>query len=262
MSIHCIINNSFLTSGKDDIMKEFFYSSNNKFTDIEKKVLEYLHQNQEILHNRTIQQLADETFTSKSTIFRLTKKLGFSGYTDMIYHLKKGQALPGDEAIDKYVSDLSNEIQKVFLQNEITLNDFMNQLYKDNRSIYIIGTGYAGIIAEYLYKKILGQGELVYFSNGADSNALFLNNLHRITDIICISKSGETESVYSKATIAREKGIGVVSFTHSSDNTLARVSDIPFVIDDNQFLDPNNINSTQFYSMLLLYLEYVIEKTF
>ena len=101
-----------------------------------------------------------------------------------------------------------------------------------------------------LYKKILGQGELVYFSNGADSNALFLNNLHRITDIICISKSGETELVNSKAQIAKEKGIGVISFTRSDDNSLAKISDITFTIDDNQFLDRNNINPTQFYSRI------------
>lgn len=66
----------------------------------------------------------------------------------------------------------------------------------------------------------------------------------------------------TKAEIAKEKGIGVISFTHSSDNSLANLSDIAFTIDDNQFLDRNNINSTQFYSMLLLYLEYLIEKSF
>lgn len=243
-------------------MKHNYYTTNKKFTDIENTVLKYIDNNQTMLKDLTIQKLADETFTSKSTIFRLAKKLGFDGFTDMIYHLSRQQVKTEDGEVDTYIGDLSTSIQKIFIQNEKNLLDFVERTKKDDRSLYIIGTGYSGIIGEYLYKKILGQGELVYYSNGADTNALFLNNLHRISDIICVSKSGETDLVNTKAEIAKEKGIGVISFTHSSDNSLAKLSDIAFTIDDNQFLDRNNINSTQFYSMLLLYLEYLIEKSF
>lgn len=235
---------------------------NKNFTNIENTVLEYINNNQESLKDMTIQKLADETYTSKSTIFRLAKKLGFDGFTDMIYHLSRQQAKVDNAEVDTYIENLSTSIQKIFLQNEVNLMDFRNRTKQEEQSIYIIGTGYSGIIGEYMYKKILGQGKLVYYSNGADTNALFLNNLHRISDIICISKSGETELVNSKAQIAKEKGIGVISFTRSDDNSLAKISDITFTIDDNQFLDRNNINPTQFYSMLLLYLEYFIEKSF
>lgn len=206
--------------------------------------------------------MADETFTSKSTIFRLAKKLGFNGYTDMIYHLSSQQDRQANVELEDYVMNLSDSMQRIFLQNDPMLQCFIQSLSSHEKSLYIIGTGYAGIIGEYLYKKILGKGELVYYSNGGDSNALFLNNLHRITNMVCISKSGETELVNSKARIAKENGIEVISFTHSEDNSLATMSDIPFVIYDNQFLDRNNIDPTQFYSMLLVYLEYVIEKSF
>lgn len=243
-------------------MKDNYYTMNKNFTNIENTVLEYINNNQESLKDMTIQKLADETYTSKSTIFRLAKKLGFDGFTDMIYHLSRQQAKVDNAEVDTYIENLSTSIQKIFLQNEVNLMDFRNRTKQEEQSIYIIGTGYSGIIGEYMYKKILGQGKLVYYSNGADTNALFLNNLHRISDIICISKSGETELVNSKAQIAKEKGIGVISFTRSDDNSLAKISDITFTIDDNQFLDRNNINPTQFYSMLLLYLEYFIEKSF
>lgn len=167
-----------------------------------------------------------------------------------------------DINLDVYIANLSEGMRRIFLQNEPKLEKFIQELSANEKALYIIGTGYSGIIGEYLYKKILGKGELVYYSNGADSNALFLNNLHRISNIICISKSGKTESVNSKPEIARENNIEVISFTHSEDNSLAQMSDIPFVIYDNQFLNRNNINPTQFYSMLLVYLEYVIEKSF
>lgn len=239
-----------------------YYSTNKDFTEIEKTVLDYISHYDNDLRKLTIQSLADDTFTSKSTIFRLAKKLGFNGYTDMIYHLSSQQDRRDNHNIEDYISNLSDSMLKIFQQNEPMLDQFIQSLSQNDKALYIIGTGYSGIIGEYLYKKILGKGELVYYSNGADSNALFLNNLHRISNIICISKSGKTESVNSKAQIARENNIEVISFTHSEDNSLALMSDIPFIIYDNQFLDRNNINPTQFYSMLLVYLEYVIEKSF
>lgn len=60
-----------------------YYSTNKDFTDIEKTVLEYINHYEDDIKKLTIQTLADDTFTSKSTIFRLAKKLGFEGYTDM-----------------------------------------------------------------------------------------------------------------------------------------------------------------------------------
>ena len=68
-----------------------FYSTNKHFTEIERNVLDYVSRYPEDIKKLTIQTLADETFTSKSTIFRLAKKLGFNGYTDMIYHLSSQQ---------------------------------------------------------------------------------------------------------------------------------------------------------------------------
>lgn len=239
-----------------------YYSAQKNFTAIENQVLSYISQHKNSLKDITIQKIADETFTSTSTIFRLAKKLGFKGFTDMIYHLTR--QVQGDSSVEitQYLSGLSTSIENIFQRNDENLQLLIERIGKKEGALYILGTGYSGIIGEYLYKKILGKGELVYYSNGSDTNALFLNNLHRISDMICISKSGETELINSKAETAKSRGVGVISFTHSLDNSLAKLSDIAFVIDDNQFLDRNNINATQFYSLFLLYLEYVIEKSF
>lgn len=243
------------------MVKEFF-TSDKSFSEMEHSVLEYLKLHKSDLKQLTIQKVADEAYTSKSTIFRLSKKLGFEGFTDMIYHLSKQDVNVENSDLDTYISGINDDVRNIFVQNEKALAQF-SQMIKENKSaLYVIGTGYSGILGEYFYKKVLGKGELVYYANGADSNTLFINNLHRISQIICISKSGETTLVNNKAMIAKEQGKGVISFTHSSDNTLARQSDIVFIVDDNQFLDRNNIYSTHFYSLLLLYLEYVIEQSF
>lgn len=239
-----------------------YLSPNSHFTATEQSVLNYLKEHRNQLENMTIQRLADENFTSKATIFRLAKKLGFNGFTDLMYHFNQQQSATEDAEVQPYVQALSSSIEKIFLQNQSALRQYLERHQTHLPTFYIIGTGYSGIIGEYLYKKILGKGELVYYSNGTDTNALFLNNMHRFTDLLCLSKSGETRSVNEKARIAKQNGLAVISFTHSRHNTLAQLSDINFIIDDDQLLDPNNLNPTQFYSILLLYLEYFIEKCF
>lgn len=239
-----------------------FFTSDKSFSEMEHSVLEYLKLNKAHIKELTIQKVADETYTSKSTIFRLSKKLGFEGFTDMIYHLSKQDVNVENKDLDTYVRGINEDVRNIFIQNEKALAQFSQMIQENKSALYVIGTGYSGILGEYFYKKVLGKGELVYYANGADSNTLFINNLHRISQIICISKSGETALVNNKAMIAKEQGKGVISFTHSSDNTLARQSDIAFIVDDNQFLDRNNVYSTHFYSLLFLYLEYVIEESF
>ena len=243
------------------MVKEFF-TSDKSFSEMENSVLEYLKLHKSNLKQLTIQKVADETYTSKSTIFRLSKKLGFEGFTDMIYHLSRQDVNVVNRDLDTYISGINEDVRNIFIQNEKALAQFRQMIQVNKSALYVIGTGYSGILGEYFYKKVLGKGELVYYANGADSNTLFINNLHRISQIICISKSGETALVNNKAMIAKEQGKGVISFTHSSDNTLAKQSDIAFIVDDNQFLDRNNVYSTHFYSLLLLYLEYVIEESF
>lgn len=56
-------------------MANQFYSNSQSYTEIEQNVLDYIANYQTDLKDLTIQKLAYETFTSKSTIFRLTKKL-------------------------------------------------------------------------------------------------------------------------------------------------------------------------------------------
>lgn len=45
------------------------------------QILSFIVNNKQSVHQMTITELAKLTLTSKSTVLRLTKKLGFSGYS-------------------------------------------------------------------------------------------------------------------------------------------------------------------------------------
>ena len=164
-----------------------------KVSELERTILTYLSENQKQLGSLNIQQIAKATYTSTSTVFRLAKKLGFAGYSEMVYKLSNhGLNTNFSESVSENARLFSNLINQVFQENQLQIIECGKCLSHKEKTVFILGTGYSGIIAEYLYKKLLGKGNYVLFSNGADTNALFLNNLNRIDIVICISKSGET----------------------------------------------------------------------
>ena len=55
--------------------------------DLEKQIIRYMELNSLNLKSIGIRQMAKDNFTSTSIIYKLCDKLGFEGYSDMIYHL-------------------------------------------------------------------------------------------------------------------------------------------------------------------------------
>lgn len=219
----------------------------------EEAILEFIEHNLDKIGSMTIQTMAKQTFSSTSTIFRLAKKLGFDGYSEMIYELTHYQ---GQHTLnEENVNELAEIFSAVFERNRKTSEELKHLFANNDATIYILGTGYSGIIAEYLYKKLLGKGTNVIFSNGADSNALFLNNINRIDILLCVSKSGLTPTITEKAQIANQHQIPIVSFTQDSENKLATLATHNFVIENHQKFDWNNQKTGLFFPVLLMVFE-------
>ncbi|HFI0646584.1 TPA: MurR/RpiR family transcriptional regulator [Streptococcus suis] len=62
------------------------------FGDLDRQIVKYMLNNKEALRDLSITDLADATYTSKSTVLRLVKKLGFSGYSEFKYNLRMARA--------------------------------------------------------------------------------------------------------------------------------------------------------------------------
>jgi DNA-binding MurR/RpiR family transcriptional regulator len=51
-------------------------------------VLEYILKNIDDVLDKGVREIAQINYTSATTIIKLSKKLGYTGYVDMIYRLK------------------------------------------------------------------------------------------------------------------------------------------------------------------------------
>ncbi len=238
------------------------FTAGKQLTDLERSILEYVVEHIEEIQEMGVREVAEETYTSPASVIRLSKKLGYTGFTDMYYSLlpivKKAEQATyeaGHGILDFDFSAILSEF------SEEKIEQFNRHIFeKSNKYIFIYATGFSDILAEYVYKKLLVLGRKVIISSGADSIGIFENNLEDISSMLVISKSGETGQVYNKLSKAADAGIYTVSFTQNSANRIAELSDLNIPITDLHPLDDRNMLPNVFFPGVLLTFEFLLEK--
>ncbi|WP_437887468.1 MurR/RpiR family transcriptional regulator [Phytobacter sp. V91] len=210
-------------------------------TRAEYRVLAHLTEHPLLVGNITVRSLATATFVSTATIMRLCQKLGFSGYSEFIWHCK--QLLSGTQHITGQPVTEQHAMPELFLQfvanyqqtlrwvTEEKRQTFVS-LLREKESFFLYGAGFSYIFAEYLTKKLQVLGKTAFISGPGDSRNIFLSNASRYQVFIAVSRSGETEQVLDKARIAQNVGMTVVAFTRASANPLAGLADLHFALYD------------------------------
>ncbi|MFD3155879.1 MurR/RpiR family transcriptional regulator [Haloimpatiens sp. FM7330] len=233
---------------------------NKGLTETEINVLKYIIDNIYDVNKMGVRGVAKNNFTSTSTIMRLAKKLGYSGFLEMQYNLlslTKNEL--GDNLNDNDFIESLNMDRLLGINERKSIDDFIDILFNDDHKfIFIYANGFSGIVAEYINKKLLVMGKRCIFSNGTDSIGVFENNLDSISAVIVISKSGETPMVLNKVRTAKEHDIKVISFTNERENSISKLSHISFKIEDTNKLDDRNLMPNTFFPKVLVLFELLI----
>lgn len=232
-----------------DITKLF---GNIKFTPVEETIITYLIDNIDICLNKGIRTIAKENFTSPSTIIRLAKKLGYSGFVELMYSLKS-------KVSSENSTILFEGIQKrnIFKTNyDCACDDFIKYIKDGN--MLISGEGFSEIVSKYMYMKLLVLGKKSIMSTFIDIDILLDNHAENINSVILISKSGEGKHCVNSCLHAKERNLKIISFTGNSQSTLAKNSDITFIIPDCEKMDNDNYYPNPFFAYCIETFELMI----
>lgn len=223
-----------------------------KLSDNEKRMIEYLMSHTEEIDGCPLREIAKRIYTSPATIVRLAQKLGFSGYTEFFFFLKnqlKNQQIT--EATIDYQIDSASIDQMIASIRDIYAN-------QPNKFITIYATGFSGIIAEYLHKKMLVNGIKTLLVSASDSGGIISNNIENISMLITISKSGETQKVIEKMRLAQENQIPTILFCGNGEHSANQLATYTFEVTDERPFDTQNIEYSSFFGKLLLLMEYIV----
>ena len=188
-------------------------------------------------------RLAELTYTSPSTVVRLVRKLGFSGYPDfqrsLVYDraiAEKSRAVVSDgvmtgdstqDVIDKVTSRNVSTLELTRDGLEVEAVDRAVELIGSARRIALFGMGASLLVAHDLQLKLMRLDIDCQMSHDLHSQLLSASNLRSGDLAIVVSYSGMTEDVLRCARVARQSGATIVSITRGSfASPLVDLSDV------------------------------------
>lgn len=199
-------------------------------------ICDYFTENSHVIPEMTLQQLAQETFSSKSNVLRLIKKLDFSGFTDFKYYLLAQANQTGSQ----------HDFGDILVRLEALDFDFISQefaqLLEMANNIYLFATGQdqqiqAKNLANYLLKAGI-ISTFVPLNAYADLTTSIIKGIQPTDLLIVFSSQGNNEIL--KATFANfsKEDYSLVSFTTFKEGWLQSKADLAITLGIQQFQDP------------------------
>lgn len=217
----------------------------NQLNDNETTIISYILQNKEKCQNISITQLANNCHTSKSSILRLTQKLGFSGFVEFKYSIKQSYETSNNiesNSIDTLMGDIEATF-KLFKQT--TIEPLIEKVYHSKR-IYGYGTGWVQLNAlNDFSRNFILSGKNTMILPSKTELKLLLPDFTKDDLIIIVSKSGEGKDISEVIKLLYLKEIPVLSITEFKNNDLASKTDYNLYFQSSDIYDKHRENSSK-----------------
>lgn len=191
-----------------------------KLNDTDDQIIEYIINNKQEVVKLSIQALAAALFTVPNTITRLSKKLGYDGYSQLKNNLKE---------------ELQNNIHQegpyknVMKTMELIDHDKLSQVVKwlwEANHVLFFGVGDTAPFCEMMVKNLKVTGKAADFELHRHETVHEIERMNADDVLFVISLSGETPLVLEMTNLAKERRIKIISLTHFSHNSLERMADL------------------------------------
>ena len=245
---------------------DFFEATQETLADLnktERLLFEYVVKNMDKVKDMGIREFAAQQFLSTTTVFRFTKKLGFSGYADFIHsliitsHKKQETSMPDiiteHDYSEAYVKNIMESI-RVMSQKQV---ENVVELLRHKPNIYILADDNTHAIGHYCERLFIGLDFHAYFPETAYQMKNLANRIGSDDMIISLSYSGKDKMMIELIErVFLKKRPHLLSITCSENNPLESLSDTNFYVFADEIL-VSDMNLTSNVTMLLL-LELII----
>ena len=224
-----------------DTQAGLFY---NILNDNEKEMVQYIRNHKQEVIAMPINELAKVLLSSKSSVLRLAKKLGFTGYSELKYSLKKDKvqkAIVPTDLTEKF----KKEVEKTF--EYATQVNYVPLVYDIHhaRQVIIYATGFVqNNYAKQFSSELFLAGRSNYIVSGESNFEVISHSLTSEDLVIIISYSGNTPGIRQTVNGLNMKNIPILSITQLGKNFLTESSTYQLYYDVTEFpLDDEKIIS-------------------
>ncbi|MCC5890527.1 MAG: MurR/RpiR family transcriptional regulator [Alkalibacterium sp.] len=192
-------------------------------TDNDYHILSYVEKEPEHVANMTIMELSQQCNMSKSSILRMAKKLGFSGYSEFKYYLKESSAKndSSGNVFELSENDIKRTVQLFDNQDKQPIYSLIDEA----ETIYAYGTGWGQQNAlQELSRYLLSMDKRVYLIPSLRELQVASKNMSSDDLVIIASLSGDLDEVTSDLKKISHQGVPTLSITSFKNNHLAELS--------------------------------------
>lgn len=213
------------------------------FSNTEREIANFITTRKKDVINMSIQDLANQTFTSTTSIIRLCRKLGFKGfkefkiqYTQDIqsYLLRSSKIdlnspFTGTESIENIVQNMANLTKQTIelCQTILDLNVISSVVEQILKAENIIAIGVSDTFIRIIdfQNKMIKINKYVKISHFQPDQSYLCAQATKNDIAILVSYSGKTLEVINEVKILKQRNIPTVSITSDKNSPLAKFSD-------------------------------------
>ncbi|MDO5047815.1 MAG: MurR/RpiR family transcriptional regulator [Anaerococcus sp.] len=181
------------------------------------------------VYNMNIDEVAEACFVSKTSVVRASKKMGFSGFSELKYYFKNITEKPEDEIGLDYQKIRENDINNTLkIIDDVDYIKLINLLR--NSRIYFFGKGLNSYICDYAVTQFLLLG---FNAIHLESTHVAMTNVKYMTSkdvLFIVSMSGETRQCVNLALQAKTNDVTIISLTNATKNTLEKLASMSYYI--------------------------------
>lgn len=208
-------------------LQRIVFEKETELNELDLDILNYVLNHQQEVQTLGIMQLADVTHASKSSILRMTKKLGFSGYSEFKYFLRHKvnqettQIQQETNIFDQQLDDIKRTISDL---RRSDINLILKLLYQ-SQTIYCFATGFIQKIAlDEFYTRMLSLNKRTLVLPNKTELDMVMPMITEKDCVLVASLSGETEEVKPNLLTLEMRNVPIITLTATGDNYFARHS--------------------------------------
>lgn len=214
------------------------------FSPIERSIAEHFLSAGEALREQSARSIAAQLYTAPSTVSRLCKRLGYSGYNEFLdayldelrYLSSAFTQIDANQPFRKS-DDARTIAAKMGALYRETVNDTLQlsegetleravRLIADARNVFVYSAGPQSYLAEDFVDKMARIGRRVIVTHKDDTSYFFSAGAQADEVFVVLSYSGETSGALRIARQAKHAGAPLIALTSFGRNTLSDLADV------------------------------------
>lgn len=243
-------------------------SSMQSLSELEKTIALYIIKHPEEIINSTLASVSRQCEVSETTVLRVCRSAGFSGFSEMKISLARDLSSPIREIGGDLTKgdDPKTILEKVFLANIQGLYDTMGIIQEEDlvhavdlldsaRHILIVGVGPSGVIAEDLYSKLIRLKKSCSYQTDSYNQLIEAALLTEADLLVAVSLSGTSSDPLDTVYEAKKQKAKVICITGDGSSPIAKESEaVLSVVYRQPWIESMASRVTEFALLEVLYL--------